>query len=261
MNEDLTDNNTPLQSDRRPLRVGDIVEGKVTKLQSNFVSVIVDNVKCTLPVKEITWGNGRYHLPKIDDVIQAAVVMIKDGDVILSMKRLRPDPWRNIDQQKAVGEKVLGTVIQIQPEGAVIEINEDLIGIVRIDDTQTPSENSFPQQLLGKFAPVSINEVFVDRRWLRFTSGYDWSSDPWDRAKKSFPVGSCHDAYITAMNDDSIVATLQAGVEAIIMVTGYNTTTEGDHLPSLRDKIKIKIVDWDISNQRLIAQLEDSYAN
>ncbi|WP_297128406.1 hypothetical protein [uncultured Porphyromonas sp.] len=261
MNENHTDNNTPLQSDRRPLRVGDIVEGKVTKLQSNFVSVIVDNVKCTLPVKEITWGNGRYHLPKIDDVIQAAVVMIKDGDVILSMKRLRPDPWKNIDQQKVVGEKVLGTVIQIQPEGAVIEINEDLIGIVRMDDTQTPSENSFPQQLLGKFAPVSINEVFVDRRWLRFTSGYDWSSDPWERAKKSFPVNSCHDAFITAINEDSITATLQAGVEAIIMETDPNTTADSYYRLNIRDKVKIIIVDWDISNQRLIAQIEDSSAN
>lgn len=261
MNENHTDNNTPLQSDRRPLRVGDIIEGKVTDKRPGRLLVTVDTQVCILPLKEVSWGNGPWIRRNNGDIVRAVVLMVEDEYVVISQKRLRPDPWKNLNSSDIEGKEYLGTIIHINRHQAKILINDDFTGSISREDTQTSPKGRFRTNLIGKLTPITIREVLVSSRTIKLYSGYDWSSDPWERAKKSFPIDSCHDAYITAMSDDSIIATLQAGVEAVIMVTGSNTTAEGDHLPSLRDKVKIKIVDWDISNQRLIAQLEDSYAN
>lgn len=261
MNENHTDNNTPLQSDRRPLRVGDIIVGKVTDKRPGRLLVTVDTQVCILPLKEVSWGNGPWIRRNNGDIVRAVVLMVEDEYVVISQKRLRPDPWKNLNSSDMEGKEYLGTIIHINQYQAKILIDDDFTGSLNREDTQTGPKGKFRTSLIGKLTPITIRKVDVNNRRLKLYSAYDWSSDPWERAKNDFPVNSCHDAFITAINEDSITATLQAGVEAIIMETDPNTAADSYYRLNIKDKVKIKIVDWDMNDQRLIAQLEDSYAN
>lgn len=261
MNENHTDNSTPPQSDRRPLRVGDIIEGKVTDKRPGRLLVTVDTLVCILPLKEVSWGKGPWPTINNGDTIRAVVLMIEDKYVVISQRRLRPDPWKNLNGCDMEGKEYLGTIIHINQYQAKILIDDDFTGSLNREDTQMGPKGKFRTSLIGKLTPITIRKVDVNNRRLKLYSAYDWSSDPWERAKNDFPINSCHDAFITAINEDSITATLQAGVEAIIMETDPNTTADSYYRLNIKDKVKIKIEDWDINNQRLIAQFEDSQTN
>ncbi len=48
----------------------------------------------------------------------------------LSLKALRPDPWLTVDEVFKVGQKIRGTVIKIRSNGAFVQLNDDIIGLL-----------------------------------------------------------------------------------------------------------------------------------
>jgi small subunit ribosomal protein S1 len=59
---------------------------------------------------------------KVDDVITAKIIEIKEGKIYLSLKAMEEDPWAEAGTQFAVGTEVRGKVYQLTPVGAVISL-------------------------------------------------------------------------------------------------------------------------------------------
>lgn len=71
---------------------------------------------------------------KIDDVIKAKIVDIKDGKISLSLKALKEDPWKGVEKKYKEGEEVTGTVYSFHPYGVIVNLDSLIQGQVHVSD-------------------------------------------------------------------------------------------------------------------------------
>ncbi|MBU1045535.1 S1 RNA-binding domain-containing protein [Patescibacteria group bacterium] len=133
-------------------QVGDIVEGKITGL-ADFGAFIkfplLEKGEAEEPEQEKVQAEGLIHISELDwqliddvsdvikvgDVVKAKVTEIsQDGRVSLSLKALKEDPWKDIDNKYKKGDIIEGQVVKINQLGAFIEIEPKIRGLVHLSE-------------------------------------------------------------------------------------------------------------------------------
>jgi ribosomal protein S1 len=71
---------------------------------------------------------------KMNDLIKAKIIDIKDRQVSLSMKALKENPWEKADQYFKAGDEVKGVVYKYSPFGAYINLPYNLQGIIHVSE-------------------------------------------------------------------------------------------------------------------------------
>ena len=71
---------------------------------------------------------------KINDVVKAKIVEIKDGRVSLSLKALKENPWDEVEKNYKAGQDVSGKVSRFNPFGAFISLDQDIQGLIHVSE-------------------------------------------------------------------------------------------------------------------------------
>ncbi len=126
------------------VKVGEIYKGKVTGLMSfgAFVNVEVPvgkekgEIEGLVHISEISWEkvNDIHQYLKIGEEIEVKVLGVEEGTgkLNLSIKQLKPDPWKKIEEKYAEGKKVRGTVSRIAPFGVFIHFEPGVDGLIHV---------------------------------------------------------------------------------------------------------------------------------
>jgi small subunit ribosomal protein S1 len=69
---------------------------------------------------------------KIDEEVKAQIIEIKDSQVFLSLKALKPNPWETAVEKFKEGQEVGGVVYKYNPFGAYINLEHDLQGLIHV---------------------------------------------------------------------------------------------------------------------------------
>ena len=69
---------------------------------------------------------------KIDEEVKAKIIEIKDSQVFLSLKALKPNPWETSAEKFKEGQEVGGVVYKYNPFGAYINLEHDLQGLIHV---------------------------------------------------------------------------------------------------------------------------------
>lgn len=115
------------------LAVGDVVEGTVTEVTDFGAFVrLSENLDGLIHSSEIDWKfiEDPRQILHSGDTVKAKIISLDGGRVALSLKVLRPDPWLTVDEQFKVGQKIKGTVIKIRSNGAFVQLNDDIVGLL-----------------------------------------------------------------------------------------------------------------------------------
>ncbi|MCC6404805.1 MAG: 30S ribosomal protein S1 [Candidatus Yanofskybacteria bacterium] len=115
------------------LAVGETVEGTVTEVTDFGAFVrLSENLDGLIHSSEIDWKfvEDPRQILHSGDTVTAKVISLDGGRVALSLKALRPDPWLTVDQTFSVGQKVEGTVIKVRSNGAFVQLNDDIVGLL-----------------------------------------------------------------------------------------------------------------------------------
>lgn len=141
--------------------VGQEIEGIVSGVADFGVFVrFTDNpsVEGLVHVSEVDWLTieNPKEIVKIDDVVRAKILDIKDGKISLSLKALKADPWQNAEGLYTEGATVRGTVYAFTPFGAIVNLDRGLQGIVHV--TTFGSVEAMKQALPAK----SSHEFMID---------------------------------------------------------------------------------------------------
>lgn len=118
-------------------KVGQEIEGVVSGIADFGVFVrFVDNpaVEGLIHISELGYKivENPKELVKIDDVVKAKIVEIKDGRISLSLKVLKTDPWVHAGDVYKEGQEVRGKVHSFHPFGSIINLEGDLQGQVHV---------------------------------------------------------------------------------------------------------------------------------
>ena len=93
---------------------------------------------------------------KVGDMIQAQIVEIKEGRVSLSLKALQPNPWEKAGERFKEGVKVMGVVHRLNPFGAFVKLDEDIMGLIHV------SEFGSVEELKKNLLPGESREFLID---------------------------------------------------------------------------------------------------
>lgn len=120
------------------LKVGDVLEGKVTGIAPFGLFVNAGGLEGLVHLSEISWDKvtnpGDFY--KIEDEVKVQVIGLSDGGkkVAYSIKRLIPDPWKQIVKSYKVGQIVKGTVTRVADYGAFVKVEDGLNGLIHISE-------------------------------------------------------------------------------------------------------------------------------
>jgi small subunit ribosomal protein S1 len=130
---------------REKLTPGAIVKGKVVRLQPFGAFIDLGGIEGLCHVTELT--RARIHEPsevvKPGDEVEVQILKIETAPdksgrpterIALSRKALEQDPWADAATRYAVGTKVTGKVVRLQPFGAFIELAPGVDGLVHISE-------------------------------------------------------------------------------------------------------------------------------
>lgn len=119
--------------------VGQVVEAIISGV-ADFGAFLrfTDNpaVEGFVHVSEIDWRiiDNSKEVLKVDDVVKAKIVDIKDGRISLSLKALKEDPWTVVGDYFKDGDEVTGTVYVLNQFGAIVNLDRGFQGVIRITE-------------------------------------------------------------------------------------------------------------------------------
>ena len=87
--------------------------------------------------------------------MKVRIIEIKDGKISLSLKALKPNPWKEAAAKYKKDVSVRGVIIKFNKHGALASIEEGVAGLVHVSDFG--SEEKLRAHLeLGKVYPFKI---------------------------------------------------------------------------------------------------------
>lgn len=122
------------------IQVGDSMEGTISGIVDFGLFVQLQNegkeLEGLIHISEVAWGrvsnlDERF---EIGQKIKAVVVSTEDNRVSLSLKRLTPDPWKDIEERFKLGDVVKGNVTRITPFGVFVKLDDEIDGLVHISE-------------------------------------------------------------------------------------------------------------------------------
>ncbi len=121
-----------LQANLENYNKGDTVEGTVSAL-ANFGAFIKidDTLEGLAHISELDWQiiDHPNQVLKENDKVKAQIIDISNGQISLSLKALKKDPWQDIESKYENGQKIKGRVIKFTPTGAFVQIEDGIHGL------------------------------------------------------------------------------------------------------------------------------------
>lgn len=179
------------------LSVGDILEGKVTKLMDFGAFVDIGGIEGLVPMSHLAWG-------RIDDAaevvsegqkVKVSVLNIEwdRGRISLSLKEAQGNPWDEVATKYAAGQRVEGRITKLMPFGAFVEIEAGVEGLVHISKLGASRRISHPGEVVeeGQTVEVEIENIDLDKRRISLSmqSQYGGALSPDEDTDRPQPVG------------------------------------------------------------------------
>lgn len=209
------------------LAEGSIIDGKVKSVLDFGVFVELGGLDGMVPREEVAWEKN----VKPSDVLKVGqaykfVVHTIDREkerVTLSRRRLKPDPWTDIDGRYPIGGKAAGTVINLTNNCAYVAVGEAADGIegrIHRDNLSWATHVKKPSDLVKKGVAVEAVVLGYDRDRRLLEMGLKQGTvDPWENIGERFPVGGRHTVKIVEFVGFGAFVQIDEHTKGLIHVT------------------------------------------
>ena len=145
---------------------GTVIEGTVTNITDFGVFVDLGGVEGLVHISELSWGRVRSpsNFAKINQKLSVQVLSVDDHDmhVALSIKRLTPNPWFELERKYKPGDIVDARIVKILPYGAFACLEEGIEGLIHISTIKMNDKISDLNELLQKDQLVEVEILQID---------------------------------------------------------------------------------------------------
>jgi len=147
------------------LEPGDVRRGTITNLTSFGAFVDLGGVEGLIHVSEMSWDRVRHPSDVLRPGQEVEVYVLgvnpEEGRIALSLKRLRPNPWSEVESRYYVGQLVDGEVTNVVSFGAFVRLEEGLEGLVHISEL---AEGNFlhPRNVVREGDTVRVRVLSID---------------------------------------------------------------------------------------------------
>src|SRR3989338_3785082 len=125
-------------------QIGDIIEGEVTGVVDFGIFIkIEEGLEGLAHISELDWGlvENPSDLFNVGERIQAKIINVEGGKVSLSIKTLKPDPWKDFASKFKKSDIIKGRVRKIDRFGVFVEIEDFLLsGLAHVSEFGSEKE-------------------------------------------------------------------------------------------------------------------------
>ncbi|MHB1296237.1 MAG: 30S ribosomal protein S1 [Anaerolineae bacterium] len=147
------------------LKEGDIRTGTVSSLRDFGAFVDLGGADGLIHISELSWSRVK-HPAELLEVGQTVQVMVLRVDpeaqrIGLSLKRVQPDPWADIDSRYRVDDTVHGKVTHLVKFGAFVELEPGVEGLVHVSELADMMVDD-PSEVVAEGEELDLRVLGVD---------------------------------------------------------------------------------------------------
>ena len=148
------------------LQEGDIVRGAVSSLCDFGAFVDLGGADGLIHLSELSWGRVSHpsEVLKVGDEVEVYVLKVdrKERRIGLSLKRLQPDPWSQVEEKYSVGQLVEGTITKLTNFGAFARLKDDEIeGLIHISEL-SDERITHPREVVKEGDVLTLRIIRID---------------------------------------------------------------------------------------------------
>lgn len=248
------------------IKVGDILEGFVTKLTSFGAFVqIKEGIEGLVHISEFSWTKKVEDPKEVVSVGQKlkCVVLemhLEKRRVALGVKQLEGNPWDKIESHISVGDELDLEVVKILPAAALLKVEEGLDAYLSIADISWTTHYQEMKECLkiGEKTKVKVLQITPQERKMR-VGIKQLTDNPWE----SFKLRGVVEATLVQKGESFWKASL-GEIEAIIpksrvAISAYGSFEDADKSLSVGDKVYAIIQKVDSRKREIVLSLKDYF--
>jgi small subunit ribosomal protein S1 len=216
------------------LERGQILEGVVKAVTDFGVFVDLGGVDGLIHITDLSWGriNHPSEVVKLDETLKVVVTDYDEAKkrISLSLKKLLPHPWENIDEKYKIGDKVSGRVVSLTDYGAFIEIEKGIEGLIHNSEMSWTQHIKHPSQVVAMGQIVEAIILSLDKDEKKISLGIkQLEPDPWQTLMIKYPVGSRHTGVARNLTNFGVFVELEPGVDGLVHISDLSWTKKIRH--------------------------------
>lgn len=236
----------------KDLAVDGQLEGKVTRLMPYGVFVeLFPGVEGMVHLSELSWSRLAKpdEVVQKDDVLRVKIIRLERGTsdeplrIALSVKQVTGDPWVNIQERFAPGEKVKGKVKRCAKFGVFVELEPGVEGLVHISEMSYRKRVIRPEDEVkpGDLVDVVVKDVDPERRRLAL-SMRDAEGDPWVGVEERYRAGQAVEGLLERKETFGWFVTLEPGITGLLPKSRITDSGEKGAWDRLREGNTLRVV-------------------
>ena len=241
------------------LERGQILEGTVKAITDFGVFVDLGGVDGLIHITDLSWGriNHPNEVVKLDEVLKIVVTDFDEAKkrISLSLKKLLPHPWENIDEKFKVGDKVSGRVVSLTDYGAFIEIEKGIEGLIHNSEMSWTQHIKHPSQVVAMGQVVEAIILSLDKDEKKISLGIkQLEPDPWQSLMVKYPVGSKHNGVARNLTNFGVFVELEPGVDGLVHISDLSWTKKIRHPGEVVKKgetLEVTVLGVDVEQRKI----------
>src|SRR5437588_282354 len=254
--QERTERRSKLLSDMTP---GDIRKGTVKNITDFGAFIDLNGIDGLLHITDMSWGriNHPSDILRVGQDLDVVVLDInRDKErVSLGLKQKLANPWDSIEQKYPVGAKVKGKVVNLVPNGAFVELEPGVEGLVHVTELSWTKRIAKPSDVLQPDQEIEAVVLGINRDEQKISLGLrQLETNPWDKAQEKYPPGTRVKGKIRNLTSYGAFIELEEGLDGMIHVSDISWTRKINHPSEVLkkgDEVEAVVLEVDKSNQRI----------
>ncbi len=237
------------------------VKGRVVSIVKYGAFIELEaGVEGLVHISEMSWTQHIKHpsqMVTVGDEVEIVVLNIdrETRKISLGMKQVEEDPWERLESTYTPGTRQTGTVRDLVPFGAFVELEPGIDGLIHISDLSWTRKVRHPGEIVKKGQEIEVVVLSFDRNERRIALGLKQiEDDPWDRFEKEYPIRARTDGTVIRVLEKGIVVMLPLGVEGFIPNSQLGKAVSGDNKKNMKegDNLELEVIEFDKGNHRIV---------
>ncbi len=241
------------------LERGQILEGTAKAITDFGVFVDLGGVDGLIHITDLSWGriNHPNEVVKLDQTIKVVVTDFDEEKkrISLSLKKLLPHPWENIEEKYKVGDKVSGRVVSLTDYGAFIEIEKGIEGLIHNSEMSWTQHIKHPSQVVAMGQIIEAVILSLDKEEKKISLGIkQLEPDPWESLMQKYPVGSQHSGIARNLTNFGVFVELEPGVDGLVHISDLSWTKKIRHpgeVVKKGEKLDVIVLGVDVDQRKI----------
>ena len=244
------------------LEVGQIVEGRVTALNTGGLELTVDGIRAFMPISQIELHRIDDLSPYISEKLRCKVIEIKKDNMVVGRRDLLKEEAAKAKDEMlhtlVEGNTVHGVVRTIMPYGAFVDIG-GVDGLLHVSD-MSYSRIEDPSAVVAIGQELDVVILKIDPEKQKISLGLKQAkTDPWLHAEHKWTADEIITGRVVRLADFGAFVELEEGVDGLIPISELTFQRRVKHpsdVVSEGEVVRVRVLAVDAGRKRISLSLK-----